>query len=90
MNVIRASIAITVLIQSVSSWAATTNNPSYYDQGVKSVNSREWDKAIASFEQALKLLGYDYASKMYINRCKFFKESPPPDNWNGAFVMETK
>lgn len=70
MNAIRASITVIVLIQCLSSWAATTNNPSYYEQGVKSVNSREWDRAIMEFGEAIKLnptngLAFDYRGSAY-------------------------
>jgi len=70
MNAIRASIAITVLIQSLSSWAAITNNPSFYEQGVESVNSRELDKAIKEFGEAIGLnptngLAFDYRGCCY-------------------------
>ena len=70
MNAIRTSIAFTILIQCLNSWAATTNNPSYYEQGVKSVNSREWDKAIKEFSEAIELnptnvLAFDYRGSCY-------------------------
>jgi tetratricopeptide (TPR) repeat protein len=53
MNAIRASVAVTILIQCLSSWAATTNSPSSFDQGVINSNSRNWDKAITNLTEAI-------------------------------------
>ncbi len=61
-----------------------------YNKSLELYKRREWDKAIVSFHQALKYLGYDYASKMYIKRCEVYKVEPPPDDWDGAFVLKTK
>ncbi len=61
-----------------------------YNKSLALYKQREWDMAIASFEQGLRWLGEDYASKMYIDRCRFYKNFPPPDDWDGAFVMKTK
>ena len=76
MNAIRASIAATVLIQCLSSWAAITNSPSYYEQGVNSINNREWDKAIKEFGEAIKLnptngLAFDYRGSAYFTKGDF-------------------
>ena len=32
----------------------------------------------------------DKPSKLYIERCKHFQEAPPPEEWNGVWVMESK
>ena len=61
-----------------------------YNKSLEMYKNREWDKAITSFEQGLKWLGEDYTSKMYIDRCNFYKNNPPPDDWDGAFIMKTK
>jgi tetratricopeptide (TPR) repeat protein len=55
MNTIRISIVFTIVIQCLSGWAATTNSPNYYEQGVNSVKSRAWDKAIEEFSKAIEL-----------------------------------
>ncbi len=76
MNAIRASIAVIVLIPCLSSWAATTNSPSCYEQGVNSVNRREWDKAIKEFSEAIDLnptngLAFDYRGCAYFMKGDF-------------------
>lgn len=61
-----------------------------YHQALKLYRSKEWDKAIEKFMQALELHPNDYTCKLYIQRCLYFKEVPPPPDWTGVFVMQTK
>ncbi|MBQ2593375.1 MAG: hypothetical protein II567_08875, partial [Candidatus Riflebacteria bacterium] len=61
-----------------------------YQQGIDKYLAREWDKAIESFEEVLKLVPDDAPSKVYIERCKHFKQEPPEENWDGRFVLKTK
>lgn len=32
----------------------------------------------------------DGPSDVYLARARQFKENPPPDDWDGVFVMKTK
>jgi len=61
-----------------------------YSQGIKYYKNMEWDKGIQSFEDALSLNHEDGPSKVYLERCKQYKINPPPDDWDGVFVMTTK
>jgi adenylate cyclase len=51
---------------------------------------RNWEKAIEKFEDVFKIKPDDYPSKLYIERSKAFLQTPPPDDWDGVFVMKTK
>jgi adenylate cyclase len=61
-----------------------------YLTGLEAYRRREWTKAIEAFEQALAIRPDDGPSLTYIGRCKQYLESPPPDDWDGAYVMTTK
>jgi adenylate cyclase len=52
--------------------------------------SQSWDKGIAMFEQATACNDSDGLSRMYIDRCRHFKENPPPADWDGVWVMTGK
>jgi adenylate cyclase len=58
--------------------------------GVKCYRDRRWDDGIKAFRDALELNPRDFVSQMYIERCELLKHSPPPEDWNGVFVMKTK
>ncbi|MRR18191.1 MAG: CHASE2 domain-containing protein [Deltaproteobacteria bacterium] len=49
-----------------------------------------WDEAIAAFGQVLVIRPGDFASMMYVERCRNLKEHPPAEPWDGVFVMTKK
>ncbi|MBR4328900.1 MAG: adenylate/guanylate cyclase domain-containing protein, partial [Candidatus Riflebacteria bacterium] len=61
-----------------------------YQNGIDKYLAREWNKAIELFEEVLKLVPDDAPSKVYIDRCKHFKQEPPEENWDGRFILKTK
>ncbi len=62
----------------------------HFRQGLDLYREGSWDKAIDSFNEALKLNKDDTVSQMYIERCGYLKENPPEGEWNGVWVMKTK
>jgi len=54
------------------------------------LKDRKWDDAISQFKMALTTDSNDGPSKTYVNRCNEFKASPPPENWDGVYVMKEK
>ena len=61
----------------------------FYDTGLKFYKERQWDKAIYYFTKAYEI-NEDGPSLMYIDRCKYYKEMPPPEDWDGVYVFKTK
>lgn len=61
-----------------------------FAQGRRFYKLMEFDEALKFFAQALKIDGEDGPSKVYYARCKHYIENPPPDDWDGVFVMTTK
>jgi adenylate cyclase len=62
----------------------------YYSKGLTLFRGREWKSAIKEFTKALELFPSDYPSQIYIERSHLYEISPPPDDWNGVFVLRTK
>lgn len=56
---------------------------SYYRKG-------EWDRAGATFREAIALHPQDQLAQMYVERCEHLKCNPPGDEWDGVWVMKTK
>ena len=42
------------------------------------------------FREALELNPDDKPSLIHIERSQYLKENPPPDDWDGAWVLESK
>lgn len=62
----------------------------HYASGLRLYRHREWNEALQQFQRALKLSPEDYPTQMYIERTHIYHSSPPPDDWNGNFIMRTK
>ncbi len=61
-----------------------------YHEGLKLYRERKWEEAIAYFGQAFSLDEKCYVAQIYSQRAGLYQLSPPPDDWNGVFVMTTK
>jgi len=62
----------------------------FYAEGLNLYREKQFDKALEKFEKSLELIPTDRASTVFVNRSKLLKENPPPDDWDGVFVMKTK
>lgn len=61
-----------------------------FTRGRKLYKLMQFAEAQKYFAQALKLDPEDGPSKVYFARCKVYIETPPPEDWDGVFVMTTK
>ncbi len=62
----------------------------YYNLGLSAYKQQKWEEAQKAFEMALKIDPSDGPSALYLDRCEEFKKNPPPEDWDGVFVMTTK
>jgi hypothetical protein len=62
----------------------------FFAEGRKLYNLMKFEAAREAFGKALKVDPEDGPSKVYFARCKDLIESPPPEDWDGVFVMKTK
>jgi len=51
---------------------------------------RKWADAIAGFLACLELAPGDVTSALMLKRSDHFRNNPPPDDWNGCFIMDSK
>ena len=51
---------------------------------------RAWSDAIAGFLACLELAPGDAASTLMLKRSDHFCNDPPPDDWNGSFILDSK
>ncbi len=61
-----------------------------FSEGRKQYKLMEFKKAMQNFADALRADPEDGPSKVYYLRCKHYIENPPPDDWDGVFIMSTK
>ncbi len=61
-----------------------------YHEGLKLYRERKWEEAIAYFQQAFSLDESCYVAQIYTQRASLYQINPPPEDWNGVFIMTTK
>jgi len=61
-----------------------------FTEGRKQYKLMQFGKAKDCFAKALKVDPDDGPSKVYYARCKHYIDNPPPEDWDGVFVMKTK
>jgi len=61
-----------------------------YHEGLRLYRARQWDEANAYMQQAYSLDETCYAAQIYSERASLYKLTPPPDDWNGIFIMTSK
>jgi adenylate cyclase len=61
-----------------------------YNEGYRLYRERNFDDAREYFKQALVVDPIDPVSGLYIERCEEYKQEPPPQDWDGVFIMKTK
>ncbi len=57
-----------------------------FEAGREFYLGRAWDQAMACFEK----LAPDPLAKIYIQRCLSLRQDPPPEDWDGVFVITQK
>ncbi|MEY2466867.1 MAG: adenylate cyclase, partial [Verrucomicrobiota bacterium] len=61
-----------------------------YEEGVRLYRERKFAEGVHAFEECLRRQPTDYLSEMYLKRCQALIENPPPESWDGVFVMTKK
>lgn len=51
---------------------------------------KNFEDASSYFKKALELRPHDAPSRLYLERCENYLVSPPPQDWDGVYVMTTK
>jgi len=61
-----------------------------FAEGRKQYKLMEFEEAKKFFSRALKIDPEDGPSRVYLQRCDHYISNPPPEDWDGVFVMQTK
>ena len=61
-----------------------------FKEGLSAYRARKWDAAMKTFSECLAINANDKPSHLYLERAQLLKETPPPEDWAGVWVMESK
>jgi adenylate cyclase len=62
----------------------------YYENGLAYYFEQKWDEAIKCFQVVLKYRPRDKPSMVMYQRCMNYRKNPPPQDWNGVYVLTMK
>lgn len=61
-----------------------------YNKALELYRNRNFVEAKKLFQKCLEIYPEDGPSKIFLERCDIFIQNPPPDDWDGVFVMTSK
>lgn len=61
-----------------------------YNKGLELYKNRKFGESLKFFEKGLEYKPDDGPCEIYIERCKSYIKNPPPEDWDGVFIMKTK
>jgi adenylate cyclase len=61
-----------------------------FQAGLQAYMARQWGLAAANFQQVLALKPYDPPAQVDLARLNHFRQQPPPPDWPGVFVLDSK
>lgn len=61
-----------------------------FNEGFNLYHERKFVEALEKFKQAHENDPADPVSELYIERCQDYLSEPPPEQWDGVYVMKTK
>ncbi|MRW88752.1 GAF domain-containing protein [Duganella sp. FT80W] len=72
------------------SYPALAEAMGLFRNGLQSYRKRNWATAQRLFEDVLTLNPRDQIAELYVDRCRHMAVNPPPSDWDGTFIMESK
>ena len=61
-----------------------------FERAWKLYSEGSWSEAKDVFRAVDEARGGDGPSRLYMERCRIYEASPPPEDWQGVFVMKSK
>ncbi len=61
-----------------------------FSEGRKYYKLMQFEEAKNYFKKALEVCADDGPAQVYLDRCDYYIENPPPEDWDGVYVMTTK
>ena len=70
--------------------SVNTDHLPAWEEAIALYDERKYREAGLAFQKVLEINPDDGPPKLYVDRCEYFVEEPPEDDWDGVFVMKTK
>ncbi len=90
IRVVGKHLPVTIYEPQYGSKALTVEQVARFEAGLELYRSCRWAEARAQFAQLLAELPNDKPSRIYVERCDYFADAPPPADWDGVFNRADK
>lgn len=90
IRVVGKQLPVTIYepLDGISMLDATTAG--HFEAALALYRMRKWAEALAAFNAVLNIAPEDKPSKIYVERCGYFMQSPPAADWDGVFNRAEK
>ncbi len=61
-----------------------------YAEALDAYRERRFEEALATFTECGALRPEDRPSRLMMDRCRLYRQTPPPEDWDGTFEHATK
>jgi adenylate cyclase len=61
-----------------------------FEEALDSYLNQQWEQSKQLFQNISNSCPDDGILQIYIERCEYFKNNPPPEDWDGVWTMKTK
>jgi adenylate cyclase len=62
----------------------------HFRDGLAQYRERKFERAAELFARVIAFNPADKAAKLYLERCALLQQTPPPADWAGVWIMESK
>jgi hypothetical protein len=69
---------------------ATVKGVGLFHEAMDMFESRDWTAAEAVFEEVLNHSPDDGPAKIYLERCRLYRNKPPEKDWDGVYNLDRK
>ena len=61
-----------------------------FEEALSAYLDQQWEQSKKLFQDISEICPEDGILQIYIERCDYFRDNPPPENWDGVWTMKTK
>ena len=61
-----------------------------FTEAVAHYRDRNWSQAMRLFSEVLKANPADRPSSLYLQRCEIYRKTPPPEDWDGVWTLQSE
>lgn len=90
IRVVGKHLPVTIYEPQVGPAALTDAQIERFESSLALYRARKWAEARLGFAGLLGELTNDKPCQIYIERCDYFAENPPPEDWDGVFNRTSK